>query len=120
MPWSAQLFIGVPVLDMQNVPNIGVITVATREFQPELLEEREGGWQFEDREANTITGETGGNATLYGFGITSRYAPSILDDGWTHGRPDPFILDLDLMRDVLAEVRVQWPEAQLMMMDYFY
>lgn len=55
-----------------------------------------------------------------GFKLTSRYKGSILDFDCSHGRTDPFVIDLIGVHDILEQVRVWWPEAQFLMMDFFH
>lgn len=55
-----------------------------------------------------------------GFQLTSRYRAAVIDDGHEHGRPDPFVLDLDVLGEILRDVRRWMPEAQILLMDVFH
>lgn len=148
MPAQAQLFVGVPInipADLSAVAKrFGVhltdpkdlhksgeefsqaqLTIQV-EGQPravELLIASDEGyedWGLRGPVINTITGQGGDSWLLVGVDLTSRYFPSILDAGWPHGRPDPFVLDLERLTRIRNEVREQWPEAEIILQEVWY
>ncbi|GEM_PF-7068937 len=142
MPWQAQLFIGVSVhswtearsvLDRLGVSHASVddddlfhmpdeqcrkteVVFRGTRFTVVIApqREREGDTPFPVPDAESYTD------AIVGFPLTSRYSPAILDQGYEHGRPEPFVIDLDAARAILDEVHAFWPEAQCMMWDKFY
>lgn len=150
MPWSSQIFIGVPLVDVEDaIKVLKKFDIATPEYADDLE------WEdFEDTEdmvqeivINGVThelcfelqfsdssdlgkdccpketsnsGHTMSYGVLFGAELTSRYAPSVIDTDWEHGRSDPFVLDLELLMKIRHEVGKFFPEAEILLMDVFY
>lgn len=64
--------------------------------------------------------ETGPDESLVGIELTSRYSPAILDEGMPHGREEPFVVDVERIQTILAQVREWWPDARLILWTVFY
>jgi len=148
MPWQAHLFIGERVIDQTDVRRIlttlqhpdaslsdddldASVEDRTDFETPFTLTYK--GRQFSLPATLYIEGEAGGDPlprkarfrdensfALFGIQITSRYKGTLLDLGTPHGRPDPFVLDLAALADLLRQVRERWPAAEILMMDVFH
>lgn len=81
---------------------------------PTFLRESEAGDAFPANpgERNTFA--------MVAFPLTSRYRPAILDVGNTHGRPDPFVIDLMGVDWILKQTREWWPLAEFLVCDIFH
>jgi hypothetical protein len=141
MPWQAQLFIGQPVHNGQEVIDIlkglGVETTSTRyeidedheiemttlkkaiivkrkavKVDIELYIEEEGGVRWPVDKNEDYTD------ALIGFPLTSRYVAGLLNT--KESRPEPFVFDPLEVYDILTQVRAWWPQAQAMLWDVFY
>lgn len=142
MPTQAHLYIGIPVNGptdlIRAAAHFGVLcptnvrdteewgrvfrrtllTIEGKSYRLAVVEDDDvGAWQGRPYK-NRLTGEISDGYMLLGVALTSRYSPSIVDQGWTAGgRPEPFILDLDRLLEIREMVREQWPEAEILMMD---
>jgi len=147
MPWQAHLFIGEPIatyeqaaailiklgadpaqveakkdeLDYHAPEDLGTpkrsITYrgVVHEVAPAVFVEGEAGDSFPEQDPKAMN-----TFAMVCFPLTTRYSPEILDVGNPHGRPDPFIIDMDGVADILRQVREWWPEAQFMVCDVFH
>jgi hypothetical protein len=148
MPTQAHLFVGVPVntpADVQNVfsmyghtSHINVQNLDYGDIQDLLgqhglaisvegkpraislvWDDESGVNQWSSGQTNTLTNQRGDSCALLGVTLTSRYYPAILDEGWNGGgRPEPFKLDLDRLQRIVNEVKEQWSNAEILMMDF--
>lgn len=147
MPWQAHLFIGEVVHDYVEIKEVldklgidyshimdnddlfsgeaykkvilhipGELGTTGKNFTVAIqpMKESEGGTCFPVNKSNPYTD------AIVGFELTSRYDPSILDRDYKHGRPEPFVINLNEANVLLQQVRKFWPEAQLIMWDNFH
>ena len=56
---------------------------------------------------------------IVGFQLTGRYKAVVLDQGHK-GMPNPFVVDVEGLSAILAEVRQWWPEAQVLLFEVDY
>ena len=147
MPTQAHLIVGIPVNSLADakkaLQHFGIASVTNdigdiqeeledgapilslegQDLQVSLFMDSEAcdGNYFSDLSRNKVTKQVGNSYVCLGVAITSRYSPALVDAGWEDGgRPEPFILDLPRLTQILAEAQKQWPAAQLLMMDIMH
>lgn len=135
MPWQAHLFVGQGVRTYSDVRLIfgklgvekermdiadwavGEIVVKRQltvgEVKIRFVFEAESGDSFPVPRNAPIN-------AFVGFPLTSRYKGAILDRKFPNGRPEPFRLDLVEIQLILDQVRVWWPEAEILMYEIFH
>lgn len=139
MPSQAQLYIGQRVHDFEEIEalykKLGVDTTDVDPEDPYTLYDCEKsvklnyqgeevtlllGFHYDNEGSFPVPRDEDYSSALVGISLTSRYAPTLLDRGHEHGRPDPFELDLGALASLLEQVRTFWPEAEVLMMDIWY
>jgi hypothetical protein len=146
MPTQAHLFVGIPATDpaalLKAINHFGLapptnqndledwdnaftnqIKVEGKDYPLEIYFDGESGadWPSSHVSVNAINGQRGGSYALLGVALTSRYSPSIVDEGWNAGgRPEPFVLDLNRLATIRADVQKVWPDADILMMDFHH
>lgn len=145
MPWSAHIFVGVPItsvahakkilsdndIEFPKTNNLFKLITNSESVTKDIevngnkysldfqLVHYEDEWVHQSEKSKSGVEIILG--VLFGAALTSRYSPSVIDTDWEHGRSDPFILDLDLLKNILAKVRETFlPEAEIMLMDIFH
>jgi hypothetical protein len=149
MPWQGHLWIGEPVHNYEEVREALLRAGASKDELPEqddelyevnvviddkikhlpcvpddndeyfveFLHEGESGCPFPPQDKY----EQQSPFALVGFPITMRYKGEILDREFVEGgRPDPFVINLDEVHQLLEAVHKFWPQAQLLLMDNFF
>ena len=148
MPWSSQIYIGVPIKDFNHAVklfkrfDVQVHPHTIRDQHWGKLESTQGpvfpvivnGLEY-DLTFGVVLAENGTEpekeagydqmySTLFGVNLTGRYGPKVIDrvNGNTkRGRSDPFVLDLVLLDNIKQQVnRKYFAEAEIMVMDVFY
>lgn len=139
MPTQAQLYIGERVHDFEEIEalyeKLGVDTAAADPEDPYTLYDCQKpvtlnyrgetvtlslGFYNDNEGSFPVPKDEAYSSALVGIALTSRYAPTLLDRGHEHGRPDPFEVDVGALADLLEQVRDFWPEAEVLMMDIWY
>jgi len=149
MPSQAHLFAGIPVTNLQDLQDFAhhfglpVINSPSSDDWQDWLNQHQSKLRIENQpqeiqliqdsevdyqdlnhlysSRNTRTQEIGGTHLTLGAELTSRYQPAILDAGWDRGgRPEPFRLDLERITKIRDEIKKQWPQAEILMMDFHH
>jgi hypothetical protein len=136
MPWQGDLFIGEPVKTREEAEAIyrklGIV-IGTSKHNPEPDVFNGDGAErfvtFRRRELRVYVygqQDSESNTLAVAFNLTGRYRGVILDidckhaDGRPSGRSDPFVFDPADLADILAQVRVWWPDASVFIWDRFH
>ena len=143
MPYQGHLHVGIPINSIADFQKAGAhfgitppgpggghyewadafagagatITIEGKARGVSICSDDEAGFNYLSK--NTKTGAIGNSYMLVGAALTSRYYPAIVDEGWDQGgRAEPFVLDLDRLAKIKAEVCEQWPDAEILLLTF--
>jgi len=130
MPWQGHLYVGVPVADegeaLKVYEQLGI------EPDPEWIFSGKGRAELVHFRGHEITvyvaayeEQEGGEPypRIVGFPITGRYKGAVIDreTGEANGgRADPFVVKPADLQEVLDDVHLWWPEAEILLMDIHF